>query len=57
MVANFSRAGDRMGRAITFLRDDESADAQRLSGAYDPSQVEALAALRAAKDLVDATGE
>jgi hypothetical protein len=53
IVAAVNRAADRMGRAITALRDDDSVDQQRLSAAYDPPQVEALAALEQAKQLID----
>jgi hypothetical protein len=53
VAAALNRAADRMGRAITFLRDDTQTDTLRLSGAYDPPQVDALAALMKAKQTVD----
>ncbi|HEX4053736.1 MAG TPA: hypothetical protein VHX86_05690 [Tepidisphaeraceae bacterium] len=53
IVAELNRAADRMGRAITALRDDNSADQQRLAAAYDPPQVEALASLEKSKQLID----
>jgi hypothetical protein len=53
IASGLGRAADRMGRAITFLRDDSTADAQRLAGAYDPPQVEALAALEKVQEIVD----
>ena len=42
-----------MGRAISALREDEGTDQQHLAAAYEPPQVEALAALEQAKDLID----
>jgi hypothetical protein len=59
IVADLNRAADRMGRAITALDDDAdqpgaaSSAGSRLSAAYDPPQVEALAALEKAKELID----
>jgi len=51
--AGLDRASVRMGRAITFLRDDSVADRERLAGAYDPPQVEALDALQKVRQIVD----
>jgi hypothetical protein len=53
IVSNLNRAADRMGRAISALRADEGTDAQHLAAAYDPPQVEALAALEQAKTVID----
>ncbi len=53
IVAELNRAADRMGRAISALRDDDGGDQQRLAAAYDPPQVEALASLEKAKQLID----
>lgn len=53
IVSALTHAADRMVRAISFLRDDQTADAQRLVGAYDPPQVEALQSLEKAKQIVD----
>ena len=53
IVADLNRAADRMGRAISALREDAGTDQQHLAAAYDPPQVEALAALEQAKDLID----
>jgi hypothetical protein len=53
IVADLNRGADRMGRAIIALRDDQGSDAQHLAAAYEPPQVEALAALEQAKDLID----
>jgi hypothetical protein len=53
IVSDLNRAADRMGRAISALREDEGTDQQHLAAAYEPPQVEALAALEQAKDLID----
>jgi hypothetical protein len=53
IASGLGRAADRMGRAITFLRDDTTANALRLAGAYDPPQVAALAALEKVQEIVD----
>ena len=53
IVSDLNRAADRMGRAISALREDDGTDEQHLAAAYDPPQVEALAALEQAKDLID----
>jgi len=59
IVSDLNRAADRMGRAITALEDDADQEtaaspiASRLAAAYDPPQVEALAALEKAKELID----
>jgi hypothetical protein len=54
IVSSLNRAADRMGRAIIALRqDDDGADAQHLAAAYDPPQVEALAALEEARQAID----
>jgi hypothetical protein len=53
IMTGLDRAAQRMGRAITSLRDDSQPDGARLSGAYDPPQVEALAALQRVKEIVD----
>ncbi|MGD0462030.1 MAG: hypothetical protein ABSB74_06045 [Tepidisphaeraceae bacterium] len=59
IVSDLNRAADRMGRAITALEDDadeqtaRSSVESRLAAAYDPPQVEALAALEKAKELID----
>jgi hypothetical protein len=53
VVADLTRAADRMGRAITALREEEGTDEQHLAAAYDPPQVEALDALEKAKTLID----
>jgi Domain of unknown function (DUF4175) len=53
IVSELNRAADRMGRAITALRDGEGADRQRLAAAYDPPQAQALSALEKARDLID----
>jgi hypothetical protein len=53
IVSDLNRAADRMGRAISALREDDGTDQQHLAAAYDPPQVEALAALEQAKDVID----
>jgi hypothetical protein len=56
IVSDLNRAADRMGRAITALDDDADTPVvagSRLAAAYDPPQVEALAALEKAKELID----
>jgi hypothetical protein len=53
IVSALNHAADRMVRAVTFLRDDQAADSQRLVGAYEPPQVEALQSLENAKQIVD----
>jgi hypothetical protein len=53
IVADLNRAADRMGRAISALRDGDGPDQQHLAAAYDSPQVEALAALEQASDLID----
>lgn len=53
IVSDLNRAADRMGRAITALREDEGTDQQHLASAYEPPQVEALASLEQAKVIID----
>jgi len=53
-VTQLDRAADLMGRAIVSLRDDAGDQKQKLSAAYDPPQLEALAALEKVRDLVAA---
>jgi hypothetical protein len=57
IVSALNHAADRMMRAISFLRDEQTAEAQRLVGAYDPPQTEALKALEKAKQIVDDQAE
>jgi hypothetical protein len=45
LAVGLDRAAQQMSRAISFLRDDSLTDSDRLSSAYDPPQIEALAAL------------
>ncbi|MGA2581846.1 MAG: DUF4175 family protein [Tepidisphaeraceae bacterium] len=58
IVSALNRASDRMSRAIPFLRDDDGVNTgtdgiqKRLAGAYDPPQIEALAALLAAQQTL-----
>ena len=52
LAVGLDRAAQQMSRAISFLRDDSVSDTERLSSAYDPPQIEALAALvKTAADL------
>jgi hypothetical protein len=53
IVAALNRAADRMGRAISALREDDGSDQLHLAAAYEPPQVEALANLEQAKQLID----
>jgi len=53
IVSALNRAADRMGRAITALREDDGTDQQHLAAAYEPPQVEALAALEEGKQAID----
>ena len=53
IAVGLDRAAERMGRAIGILRDDSQTDSARLSGAYDPPQIEALAALEQVRDILD----
>jgi hypothetical protein len=57
ITSALNRAADRMGRAISAMRDDDEPDAQRLASAYDPPQTEALASLEKAKVLIDLQAE
>jgi hypothetical protein len=57
ITSALNRAADRMGRAISAMRDDDTTDAQRLAAAYDPPQTEALASLEKAKVLIDLQAE
>jgi hypothetical protein len=45
LEVGLDRAAQQMSRAISFLRDDSQTDTDRLAAAYEPPQIEALAAL------------
>jgi hypothetical protein len=57
IMTALDRAAQKMSRAIVALRDESLADKARLAGAYDPSQIEALAALQQVKQIVDAQAQ
>jgi hypothetical protein len=52
VAVGLDRAAERMGRAIGILRDDTLAETGRLEAAYEPPQVEALAALVQVSDTL-----